>query len=173
MSSFSSDRRPVTALWVFALLLILGVGAVGGGIALIFGVGGENMLPDAYLDDLPLVTSWVVPGLILGVGFGLGSLITAYGVWRRPRWAWAQRLVAFTRYHWAWLATLLLGVGHVAWITIELVSIPFSWLMPTFGLVGLALSLLPLTPSFRTYLVESPPESVSTPPRTHSAPVAH
>jgi hypothetical protein len=40
------------------------------------------------------------------------------------------------------------------WITIELVSIPFSALMPTFGAVGLALALLPLTPPIQEYLKE-------------------
>jgi hypothetical protein len=173
MSSLTTDRRPASALWVFALLLILGIGALGGGIAMITGVGGESMLPDAYLEDLPLIDNWVVPGLILAIGFGLGSLLTAYGVWRRPQWARAQRLVAFTRHHWAWLATLLLGVGQVAWITIEVVSIPFSFLMPTFGLVGLALSLLPLTPSFRHYLADRGPEPVSTPSREYPTPVPH
>jgi hypothetical protein len=46
----------------------------------------------------------------------------------------------------------LLGIGHVIWIALELIYIPFSVLMPTFGLVGLALALLPLLPSVREYL---------------------
>lgn len=168
----SKTRRPTTVVGVFGLLLILGVGAVGGGTALVIGVEGARP-PDAYLNDLPLITNWVIPGLILAIGFGLGSLLTAYGVWRRPQWEWAQRLVAFTRHHWAWLATLLLGVGQMVWIIIELVSIPFSFLMPTFGLVGLALSLLPLTPSCRRYLAERGPEPVSAPPRESPTPVSH
>lgn len=172
MEEFETGR-PVTAVLVFALLLILGVGALGGGIAMVFGVGGESFLPDAYLDDIPLISNWIVPGLILGIGFGLGSLVTAFGVWRRPRWLWAQRLVGFTRHHWAWLATVLLGLGQVVWIAIELVTIPFSFLMPTFGLVGLALSLLPLTPTFRRYLAERVPELVSGPSPERSVPVPH
>lgn len=35
--------------------------------------------------------------------------------------------------------------------------------MPIFGLVGLALSLLPLTPSFRRYLTERAPEPIPHP----------
>lgn len=126
---------------------------------MIFGVGGESLLPDEYLEEIPLVTSWLFPGLILAVGFGAGSLVTAYGVWRRPRWPWAQQLARFTPYHWSWLATVVLGVAQVAWILIELFSIPFSLLMPTFGLVGMALALIPFSPSFRAYLAEPTPRS--------------
>ncbi len=149
----TSMPRPGTALAVATLLVVLGVGALGGGLAMIFGVGGESLLPDSYIDSLPLVSSWVVPGLILALGFGVGSLIAAYGIARRPEWAWAGRLTRFTGHHWSWAATLLIGIGQLTWIAIELVSIPFSFLMPTFGMVGAALVLLPLTPSLRAYLL--------------------
>jgi hypothetical protein len=38
------------------------------------------------------------------------------------------------------------------WITLELVSIPLSILMPIFGAVGLALALLPFLTSVKEYL---------------------
>jgi hypothetical protein len=121
---------------------------------MVFGIGGESMLPDEYLDALPLVDSWVIPGLILMIGFGFGSLIAAFGVWRRPVWAWLSGLERLTGHHWSWIATVLIGVGQMIWITIELVSIPFSALMPTFGAVGLALALLPFTSPIQDYLKE-------------------
>jgi len=49
-------------------------------------------------------------------------------------------------------ARILIGVGQVVWIALELISIPFSILMAIFGPLGLALALLPLTPSVGTYL---------------------
>jgi hypothetical protein len=139
---------PVTGV----LLSVLGLGALGGGLAMILGIGGESFLPDEYLDDLPLVDSWLVPGLILLVGFGLGSLVALYGVLRRPRWDWLGWLQRATGYHWAWIATILIGLGQLIWIGIELASIPISPLMPTFGLLGLALTVLPLTSAMRSYL---------------------
>ncbi|HSJ84523.1 MAG TPA: hypothetical protein VLA91_11975 [Acidimicrobiia bacterium] len=145
-------RRPLPVTIVIALLAALGIGAVGGGFAMTFGIGGESMLPDEYLDALPLVNSWVVPGLILMIGFGFGSLLAAFGVWRRPAWAWLGGLERLTGHHWSWVVTIVIGVGQVIWITLELVSIPFSALMPTFGAIGLALILLPLTSSIRGYL---------------------
>lgn len=114
-----------------------------------FGIGGDAVMPDEYLEALPLVTNWVVPGLVLMIGFGIGSLVTAYGVVRRPSWRLLSGLERITGYHWSWSATLLIGIGHVVWIMLELVSIPFSILMPVYGAVGLALALLPLTPGAR------------------------
>ena len=36
---------------------------------MVLGLGGENtMLPDEWLADIPLVDSWMVPGLVLGAG---------------------------------------------------------------------------------------------------------
>jgi hypothetical protein len=144
--------RPFSVVVILTVLIALGIGAVGGGWAMTFGIGGESVMSDEILEALPLVDSWVIPGLVLLIGFGLGSLLAAYGVWRRPRWSWLAGLEEITGHHWSWLATILIGAGQVVWITLELVSIPFSVLMAVFGPLGLALALLPLTPSARLYL---------------------
>jgi hypothetical protein len=117
-----------------------------------FGIGGSDFMSEEYLADLPFVDNWVVPGLVLLIGFGLGSLIAAFGVLRRPSWGWLGGLERITGHHWSWIATIAIGVGQVVWITLELVSIPFSVLMAIFGPLGLALALLPLTSSLREYL---------------------
>jgi hypothetical protein len=145
-------HRPFPVVFIMSLLAVLGIGAIGGGLAMIFGVGGESMMPDEYLEALPLVDNWVVPGLVLLIVFGFGSLILLYGVWRRPRWSWLDWLERATGHHWSWFGTILLGVGHMIWITLELVSIPLSILMPIFGAVGLALALLPFLTSVKEYL---------------------
>ena len=62
---------------------------------------------------------------------------------------WLQRA---TGHRWAWIATIVIGLGQLIWIGIEMATIPFSPLMPTFGLIGLALTLLPLTPPMQSYL---------------------
>lgn len=145
-------HRPFPVVVVLTLLTFLGLGAVGGGYAMTFGIGGEDFMSQEYLEALPLVNSWLVPGLILMIGFGFGSLVVAYGVLQRPTWRWLSGLERLSGHHWSWIATILIGVGQVVWITLELISIPFSILMAIFGPLGLALALLPLTRSVRTYL---------------------
>lgn len=141
--------RPATATATIAVLGFLGVSAVGGAFGFFFDVG---MRDEGWLEQIPLITNWAVPGLILGIGFGLGSLVAAYGVMRRPVWewlAWAERL---TGQHWAWTATLVLGIGMVVWIGLQLIWLGVSFLHVIYGLVGLALIALASSDTFRDYM---------------------
>jgi hypothetical protein len=152
--STQSRQRPATERATLALLVFLGVTATGGGVAFMVGPtsGPGAWFPEKWLDEIPLIDNFVVPGLVLGICFGLGSLVTAWGMLRRPRWAflgWVERL---TGLHWSWAATVLLGVGHIVWIGLELAYIDFSFFHPLYGAVGLALLTLPFTASMRRAL---------------------
>jgi hypothetical protein len=140
--------RPVIAM--IGVLWFLGITASAGGAALILGAAQP---PTDWLDGIPVVDSWTVPGLVLGLGFGLGALLVGYGAWRRPRWHPLTPIERLTGHHWAWAGTLLLGLGHVAWILLELVYLPQpSMLQAVYGAVGLALLALPMLPAVRGYL---------------------
>ena len=144
------QHRPAT-VWMFAAVLVfLGVSAVGGGVAMLSGFTP----PDSWLDGIPLVTNWTIPGLVLGLVFGAGSLLTAYGVIRRSSWVWLSGVQRLTGQHWSWSAGLLLGLGQVVWIALELAYLPAtSALQVVYGTTGLLLLLLPLLPAVRRDLV--------------------
>lgn len=145
-------HRPALERLTLGLLLFLGVTASLGGAAFVIApvvVGEGEWFPQSWLEDIPLIDSWVVPGLVLGIGFGLGSLLTAYGMLRRPRWRWTFWAERLTGQHWSWLATVLLGVGQTTWIGLELAFIPFSFFHVVYGAVGLALLTLPFTRAVR------------------------
>lgn len=143
-------HRPLAVQISEGLLILLGVTALAGGAALVFGLGdGQLMAPAAWLENIPLIHSWVAPGLVLGIGFGLGSLLVAYGMIRLPRWEWAAVIERATGHHWSWIGTILVGAGHMVWIGLELVYLPFSLLHPIYGAIGVALLLLPFLPSVR------------------------
>jgi len=150
--SLSGPGRPVAVDATAGVLAFLGVSAVAGGVSMVTGVGAMRP-PDSWLDGIPLVDSWLIPGLVIGAGFGVGSLITAYGVWRRPRWGWLRPVELVVGYHWSWLATLLAGLALVVWIVLELAYLPqVSVLQGIYGAIGLALLLLPSHPAVRRYL---------------------
>lgn len=144
-------HRPLPATAAIALLTFLGVTAVPSGTLML--VYGTEMFPAAWVDDFPIIDSLVLPGLTLLVGFGLGSLLTAYGVWRRPVWPAFRGLERATGHHWSWLALLLLGLGHAVWIGLEYAYLGAgSFLQPTYGAVALLLVGLALTPAVRGWL---------------------
>lgn len=144
-------RRSASVLAMVGVLLFVGTTAAAGGVALVSGAAAP---PIEWLEQVPLVDTWTVPGIVLGAGFGLGSLVAVYGVLRRPRWPWLAPVERLTRHHWSWLATLLIGLGHIAWIALELIYLPESsvLLQAVYGGVGVVLVVLPMTAPVRRYL---------------------
>lgn len=146
--------RPRTFTALVAVVGFLAVTAIGGGIALTFGLGGEEVtLPAAWLDEIPLIDSWVLPGLVLGIGFGLGSALVAWGLVRRPHLPGAAPLERATGRHWSWTGALVLGIGHAVWIGLEFLWLPgVSWLMIVYGIVAVTIVALATTDSVRAHL---------------------
>jgi hypothetical protein len=140
---------------LLAVLVFLGVSATGGGIAMLADLHGGGYLPARWLDALPLIDSFLAPGLVLLVVFGAGSLLTAYAILRRPAWRWASAPERWTD-HWSWTAVQLLGLGQLLWISLELVYLPdVSWLEALYGVIGLTLLLLAWTRPVRRYLAQA------------------
>jgi hypothetical protein len=133
------------------LLVFLGLSALPSGLFMV--IGGTDSFPEEWVEAFPVIDSLLAPGLVLLLGFGVGSLVTAYGVWRRPRWAWLAGLTRWSGRHWSWLATVLLGLGQMIWIALELVYLPqVSFLQPLYGGVGVALFAIAWHPAVRAYL---------------------
>ena len=110
-----------------ALLVLLGLGALAGGAALVTQPDGSVMHFDtALLAGSPFDT-FLIPGLILGGLFGIGSLVVAAMGLARSRLA---PFLAFA-----------IGCAQMIWIVVELAIIrELSFLHPTFFLVGLGIA---------------------------------
>ncbi len=151
MATVTVSRRPASAWVAVGVLAFLGISAVPSGIAML--IGGTDVFPRAWVDAFPLIGSLVAPGLVLLLGFGVGALVTAYGVLYRPCWPVLALVERLTGQHWSWLATLLLGLGQLAWIGLEGGYLGWvSFLQPMYAVVGLALVGLPWLGSVRRYL---------------------
>jgi hypothetical protein len=110
-----------------SLLILLGIGALGGGVSLVAKPDGSIMsMPLSLLAGSPF-PDFLIPGLILGGLFGVGSIVVA--VLGLRAWKVAPFL-AFA-----------LGLGQMIWIVVELAIIKeISVLQPIcFGL-GLAIA---------------------------------
>ncbi|MGC8634034.1 MAG: hypothetical protein ACP5VP_05130 [Candidatus Limnocylindrales bacterium] len=119
------DRAGKTAI---ALLLLLGLGAFGGGIALVSRPDGSVMHFDVALLAGSPFSDYLVPGLILGGLFGVGSFaVVAMGL---RRW----RVAPFLGF--------AVGCAQMIWIVVELAVIrEASALHPIFFGVGLVIAL--------------------------------
>jgi hypothetical protein len=125
-----------------AFLFLLGLGAIAGGIALVMKPDGSVMgFEVALLAGSPF-PDYLVPGLILGGLFGVGSLLVA-GI-GLAHW----RIAPFLAF--------AIGAGQMIWIVVELAIIKeLSILHPAFFGVGLVLAVASYfwgRPTFRAWL---------------------
>jgi hypothetical protein len=116
------NKGLVTGLGV--LQLFIGLGAVGGGLVLILDPSGSNLgIPLEELKRTPFST-YLVPGIVLLVVNGLGSLIGA--------------AASFTRHRYAGETAMALGVFLVAWIMLQVYWFSgFHWLHALYLGLGL------------------------------------
>jgi hypothetical protein len=108
-------------------LAILGLGALGGAAFLVSDPDGSSMQWSLSMLDGSPFTDFLIPGLILGGLFGIGSLaVAALGIAH-------VKLAPFLAF--------AIGVGQMIWIVVELAMIgEFSFLHPTMFVVGLLIA---------------------------------
>jgi hypothetical protein len=110
------------------LLVVLGVGALAGGLALLARPDGSVMHFDVGLLEGSPFADYTIPGLILGGLFGVGSLAVA-GMGLAH-----QRIAPFLAF--------AIGCAQMIWIVVELAIIgEMSFLHPLFFGVGLLVAL--------------------------------
>lgn len=134
-------ERHLAGMVAMGFLVLLGLGAGGGGIFLAAKPDGSAMNFDVKLLAGSPFTDFFVPGLILGGLFGVGSLVTAFLGWRRVRLA---PFLAFA-----------IGCAQMIWIVAELAIIKeFSFLHPTMFAMGAVIATAAVPwgwPTFRAW----------------------
>jgi hypothetical protein len=111
--------------------VLLGVGALGGGLALVLGPHGEILpLPVQALRGSPF-HDYFIPGLILFLVLGTGPLVVARFAWRR--------------HPFAPLLTIAVGAALLIWLAVEIAIIGYSNKPPLqaiYLVMGVAISLV-------------------------------
>jgi hypothetical protein len=124
-----------------ALLAVLGLAALGGGAFLVASPDGSAMQwTVAMLDGSPFA-DFTIPGLLLGVVFGLGSLLAI--------------VLGLTHSRPAPFVAFAIGCAQMIWISVELAIIgEFSFLHPTMFGIGLLIAATAVPwgwPTFRAW----------------------
>ena len=95
-------------------------------------------------------TTYLWPGLPLGLGLGVPTLVAAVGVHRRGRSPAARPLERATGHRWSWSIALAIGVALMVWIVAQLLRLDErTFLQPLMFVIGAALTGLALLPSVR------------------------
>ena len=128
-----SSRSPLGRLagTAIGLEVLLGIGALGGGLALMAGPNGEILpLPVAALRGSPFA-NYFVPGAVLFTIIGVGPLCAAFLGWRRHARAP--------------LLALAVGLALLVWMVVELAIVGYSGDPPLQALylgIGVAITIV-------------------------------
>lgn len=160
------DRRSGVVTALIRVLGFLGVTALAGGLEMLVFVRGNPYLPASMLDEVPLLDTWLLPGLALTVVFGAGGLIGMWGMARQPQLRPLATIERRTSTHWSWAWTVAVGYAFTAWMTIEIALLGFPWeaadsagevtawvLYGIYVTVALLLLVLPRTRAVRDHLL--------------------
>lgn len=148
------QRRPRGVHVLVGLLVFLAVNAIfGGGALLLDPSGGLLGMPVSLLEGSPFGT-YLLPGAVLLVLFGLLPLVVVFGLRRRPAWAYLSTRGT----NGFWLAALGIGAALVVWILVQMTILRF-FLQPILLLLGLVIVALGLLPSVRRYYAISGSEA--------------
>jgi hypothetical protein len=121
-------RLGLAGVVAIVALILLGLGALAGGIALVSAPDGSAMGFDVSLLSGSPFPDYLVPGLILGGLFGVGSFAVAAMGLRRSRLA---PFLAFS-----------IGVAQMIWIVVQLSIIKeVSFLHPVCFVLGLVIAV--------------------------------
>src|SRR5690625_2396987 len=138
--------RPAGVYALLALLLLLSVGALFGGGALVADPSGALLeMPVELLAGSPF-RDYLLPGLVLFLLFGVAPLVVVFGLWQRPAWSWSARW----RVNLAWLGTVVIGAALIIWILVQMAILRF-FLQPILLVQGIAIIVISLLPAVRRH----------------------
>jgi len=148
--------RPVTALVIIALEVILAILGFFSGITFLLDPSGKTHGMDVSILVTTPISDFTPVGFFFVVCYGILPSLAVYGLWKLPRWRWTDTFNKWTRQNWAWTATVVIGVILIVWIAVEvaLIGSPIGlprFLQVTMALLGVVLIALAMLPHVRIY----------------------
>lgn len=136
---------------LISLLALLGIGAVGGGGALILSPTGKLLgdLPLAMLDKIPF-TDFLIPGIVLFLVLGVSPLLLIVPLINKSESKLLEKYNFFYDMHWAWSFSIYIAFALIIWIQTEMLMISsVHWSHALYMGCGLLIIFVALLPQVR------------------------
>lgn len=148
----SIGKKPITCKLLIFIHVLLGIGAVSGGLVLVIDPsGGLIKMPMTILKNSPF-NNFLIPGIILLVILGIIPLVVSYALITKCNWQAASRLNIFSEMHWSWAYSLYIGFALIIWITVECFYIKqIVAIHVVYIFLGLAIQAVTVLPSVQKY----------------------
>ncbi len=149
-------RVPYETYMLIILFVILSLGAIYGGISLIYDSSGAGLrlkIEEYY--NYPF-KDFMLPGLILFITFGIMPLLLIYPLLTKPKLPWANVFNVYKKRHWAWTYSLYIGIGLVIWIDFQIATMGYyTSIQIAYSLYGLALIVVSLLPKHMRFYAKT------------------
>jgi hypothetical protein len=145
-------NKPAFLYFLLALLFILAIGGIYGGMMFIADPSGKMLGMDTNHLGASSFKSYLLPGMILFIFNGLFPLFIFYSLLKQPGWKWPETINIYKEQYWQWTFSLYAGIILITWINFQLLII--GWLgaiQPVYGLLGTAIVILTLTPAVKNH----------------------
>lgn len=137
---------------LIALLLFLGLSAIGGGAFLIISPSGKLIggLPLSILEHSPF-SDFLIPGIILFLILGIAPCLISMALIRKPEIKIAEHFNLFKDMYWAWSFSIYVAFALIIWIQVETIFVNgVSWLQTFYMLYAIPIIFVALLPQVRT-----------------------
>jgi hypothetical protein len=145
--------KPKTAQnTLISLLAFLGLGAMGGGAALIISPSGKLLggLPLSILERSPF-NNFLIPGIILFLILGLTPCLLIFALIKKSANKFAEYLNFYKDMYWAWSYSIYVAFALIIWIQVETIFVQgVSWLQNFYMFYAILIILVALLPQVRT-----------------------
>ena len=141
----------ITRNILLILLGFLGLGAIGGGGALIISPTGELIgMPLSMLEKSPF-NSFFIPGVILFSVLGLIPLLLIIALLKKPESKLAEQINVFKDMHWSWTYSIYIAFTLIGWVHIELIFLQgvVHWLHTFYMFYAILIIIVALLPQMR------------------------
>ena len=137
-------------LLLLFLMAFLGIGAIGGGGALILAPDGERLqMPLSLLENSPF-DNFLIPGIILFTVLGIFPFLLILCLIKKPEFKIAEFLNIYKDMHWSWTFTIYLSFALIIWLQVEMLMLKdVHWLHAFYMFFAVLLLLVSLLPSIR------------------------
>ena len=137
---------------LLALLLLLGISGIGGGLVLMLNPDGVWIhMPVAILKGSAF-GNFLVPGMALFLVVGVLPVFTFGVLLGRPGWKWLHFFNLYSNRYVGWQLAVFTGLGLLIFLTVEVAVIGGGSLLQTgYNVLGLLILIFTLTPAVIKY----------------------
>lgn len=138
---------------LITLLILLGIGALAGGGAMIIDPSGQSIQMPLSLLENSLFKDFLIPGIVLFILFGLIPILLIKPLLKGGFSRFFESINIFTDMQWPWSFVIYISFALIIWIQVQMEIIrDITWIHTLYTIWAIFMIGLALMPGVRSRL---------------------